>query len=1003
MRKLCTLAFFLCLLIPGSEAQTKGSDCEKLVDQVLPLYQQAKFREIIPILETAMKVCGKDTGLTDFDYYSMLALLSISYYEQGVTDSVMVTGEPATAYFEKQKTAPPEIYYQLTGRLGEMYSGYGEYDNAIAYLAQAVKHYETLRGFSHELVIAYALELARCYSGIDDFERSFALNRRIIGTLLNGGRGNTTQYISAITNLGNDFIRTGVYDSALFYHRESLAMREKLMGRQHFEYGKGLAILAQAYESRGSYGDAIIYYEQAVEVYQAAGLSGSADFGTLLNNMAMCYRWLGNYKSAFDLVAASLKIKRKIYGNYHPDVAAGVNNIGMILEDMFDYRQAAEAYRHSLFILGKLGRTGNLQYAGVLSNLGNCMTELGKPDSALLLLQQSYELKSRLLGPGNISLAVSLNNIAGVLSDMGRFEEAAKRYGEAATLVEDVFGKGSHQLSDVYDNMAMMYRKQQKFAAADSLLRKSFQVFQQFLLGNTEGLTDKDKEKFAEQIRLNQYTALSLRSRDGGLSQSWLVNGTMFYKGLLLEGSKELMRALAAIADTAVQSKSREYLRLKRYIGRQLLLASSGRDPQLDAAISRVNAMERELLQASAAFRDWKAQFSTGWKEIQQKLKPTEAAIEFVAAYQPGMRTPDSTLYFAMVIRADREPVILPLFCEAVINRMIGKGRSTQSVVQHLYRSTIRSANGVETPSDSLYQVIWQPISSQLRSISTVYFSVDGVLNNLNLAAMMTPDGNRLVEQIELVQLSSIRQLLKTAKAPSFKMVQLWGGVQYGNIAATASGRSGAFVYLPGTLEEVNAIQEAAAGKGQVQSVVAESATEAKFKQLSGQAPEVLHIATHGFFFPDPEKTSEKQDGNFANAGSPMLRSGIALAGANDHWQQSVVASDQEDGILTAWEIADMDLSGTKLVVLSACETGLGDVKTGEGVYGLQRAFKLAGVPYLIMSLWQVPDRETREFMQIFYQHCFSGLSLRAAFRQTQLNMSRRYQPYQWAAFVLLE
>jgi CHAT domain-containing protein len=165
----------------------------------------------------------------------------------------------------------------------------------------------------------------------------------------------------------------------------------------------------------------------------------------------------------------------------------------------------------------------------------------------------------------------------------------------------------------------------------------------------------------------------------------------------------------------------------------------------------------------------------------------------------------------------------------------------------------------------------------------------------------------------------------------------------------------------------------------------------------------VLHIATHGFFFPGGSKVPNANDNRFSKASNPLLRSGLALANANVTWSEGLVSSDKEDGVLTAYEIADMDLSNTKLVVLSACETGLGDIKSGEGVYGLQRAFKLAGVNYVVMSLWQVPDLETKEFMQTFYSNCFAGMPIRKAFRETQLAMNKKYQPYQWAAFVLVE
>ncbi|MBP6185625.1 MAG: CHAT domain-containing protein, partial [Saprospiraceae bacterium] len=179
--------------------------------------------------------------------------------------------------------------------------------------------------------------------------------------------------------------------------------------------------------------------------------------------------------------------------------------------------------------------------------------------------------------------------------------------------------------------------------------------------------------------------------------------------------------------------------------------------------------------------------------------------------------------------------------------------------------------------------------------------------------------------------------------------------------------------------------------------------------QLNNPSPRVLHIATHGFFFPDPVDkilTSREGEPVFKWSDNPMIRSGLILAGGNYAWQNGkAVSPDKEDGILTAYEISQMNLSNTELVVLSACETGLGDIQGNEGVYGLQRAFKIAGAKYLIMSLWQVPDRETMEFMTTFYKNWLEQkLSIPDAFRKTQREMRDRFfNPYSWGAFVLVE
>jgi CHAT domain-containing protein/tetratricopeptide (TPR) repeat protein len=985
-------------------SQLPGSECEAASSNAFKLYSEKNFAAALPFFEKALKTCSKDSTVSDHDYYILLAATSIAYSEVGNEDSVILTGEPAAKYFEKIKAFDDPLYNTMLGRLAYAYEYIGEYENAITTFEKCIPFFKKRLGIAHNTTLEYGLELAVCYSLNESFDKAFRLNYSLKKLILDSAGRNSKVYIGVITNMGNDFLRTSVYDSALIYHKESLQLREKLMGKADPEYAKGLALLAKVYDEQGIYGDAIIYYEQSKNVYQDAGMARSGDMGTVLNDLAMCYKNLGDHTRAMDCISQSLKIKRALHGNFHVEVAAGVNNVGLILEESFDYVKALEAYRYSKYILERLRVTGNLQYAGVTANLGNCFTNIGKYDSALYFLQQALVLKEKILGNDHISVAVSLNNIAALYTDLKKYSEAGAAYTKAISVIQKIYGKKAFQLTSVFGNMALMYKERGDMQKADSLLKESYGIYSSFILNNTEGLSEKDKEGFAEGIRLNQYTALSLR-KDNSLKNDWIFNSSLFYKGLLLEGSKGFTAALKNISDPVIRQKASDYLGLKKFIGAQLLKPAAGRPGDLQQIMSRAATLERELLQASSAFRNWKDQFATEWTGVQKKLKAGEMAIEFLAYYPVNIKTPDSTLYAAMIITpGSKDPVLVPLFYEVQFNRLLSKGASTESVVKKLYRSTIKSASPQPTASDSLYHLVWEPLLSELNGTTTIYFSADGVINNLNLAAIITPGGKRLVETYEFVQLSSTRNIVNTAAPPTFREMQLWGGIQYNDNASTSSTRSSTFTYLPGTLTEVNDIAYSANKNGRnIKVMVAAEASEAAFKRLDGRSPEVLHIATHGFFFPDASKISNASDNRFAKAANPLLRSGLVLANANNNWIENLVSSGKEDGILTAYEIADMDLSNTKLVVLSACETGLGDIKSGEGVYGLQRAFKLAGVNYVVMSLWQVPDLETKEFMQTFYANCFAGMPVRKAFRETQLVMNKKYQPYQWAAFVLVE
>jgi CHAT domain-containing protein len=213
---------------------------------------------------------------------------------------------------------------------------------------------------------------------------------------------------------------------------------------------------------------------------------------------------------------------------------------------------------------------------------------------------------------------------------------------------------------------------------------------------------------------------------------------------------------------------------------------------------------------------------------------------------------------------------------------------------------------------------------------------------------------------------------------------------------------------LPGTKQEMESITNELLQAGITTAINSDTvATEEAFKALDGRSPQVLHLATHGFFLPVAEtKPNDGRGENnvFSLQQNPMFRSGLVLAGGNYTWKGGADIKSREDGILTAYEIAQMDMSNTDLIVLSACETALGDLQGNEGVIGLQRAFRMAGVKQLIVSLWRIPDKETAELMSIFYNKLLNGQSAREALRSAQLKMKEKYSaPYYWAAFVLVE
>jgi CHAT domain-containing protein len=357
---------------------------------------------------------------------------------------------------------------------------------------------------------------------------------------------------------------------------------------------------------------------------------------------------------------------------------------------------------------------------------------------------------------------------------------------------------------------------------------------------------------------------------------------------------------------------------------------------------------------------------------------------------------------------------MIKLFTEDQLQDVIGKsGGNDVSYINDIYGTANRQ-------DDRLYNLIWKPIEEYLNGVNNVFISPSGLLLKISFPAISNGKGVYLCDKYQIQIKGSTgnstgSSLFFLDNNPS---ALVFGGIQYGQ------NNSGSQVwnYLKGTKDEgdvVNSILEK--GHIDVSYLTDNNATEAYFKQ-NAQKYNILHIATHGFFFADPNEVrfeEKKQDveygkitfrgatsgfgiNSFVNNENPLMRSGLVLAGANDVWSKPETG-ETDDGVLTAQEVTQIDMRKNNLVVLSACETGLGDIIGSEGVYGLQRALKMAGVKFIIMSLWEIPDKETVEFMGMFYNNLIKIKDIRTAFAETQKVMREKYDPFYWGAFVLME
>lgn len=521
-------------------------------------------------------------------------------------------------------------------------------------------------------------------------------------------------------------------------------------------------------------------------------------------------------------------------------------------------------------------------------------------------------------------------------------------------------------------------------------------------------MSEYEREQFFITLKndfelFNAFVLENFSTEAGGLLLEELFNIQLYTKALLLnEINKTKARAVAS-GDNELKSMLMVLRKLKDELS--ALYYKGDKNDLAGSLEQKISDLERQINSRSRLFQDVTQEID--WRKVQSKLKEDQAAVEIIRARKFGSKPlpgnigkriyyfTDSVFYLVLIITNE---AIRP---EGFILR---GGSDLESRYLNYYRNTIK-----EKLQDTLsYRMFWKPIQERLANYNKVFLSADGVFNQINLNSLYNPESQKYVlDETDLVLVTNTKDLLIPERSPLSKYASLYGRPAYSyekqseQITAVNTGTDGKrslfdrdlkefttqdFSDLPGTQNEINNVSEILKSYGwKVNSYLGIEASETNLKSIN--SPAVLHIATHGFFLAGGNQSANS-----------MIRSGIVLSGIKNKDDQSF-----EDGVLTAYEATNLNLEQTQLVVLSACETGLGEVRNGEGVYGLQRGFKVAGAHNLLMSLWKIDDYATAFLMTEFYNAWSENADIHAAFRKAQQLLRNKYDhPYYWASFILL-
>lgn len=997
--------------------------------------KEPEFRKFIVELKKAY------FGTSHFSYGKSLNQLADAYYHMGEANKAMPLYEQALEILKKEEH--PDFTHSLNG-LSDVYVYRGEYQKALPLMQQVVNVRKEVLGEQHTDYAISLHNLAFLFEHIGQYDKALPLYEQALDIIKIVLGEKNSRYMPTLENLAGLYGRMGQYDKALPLLQQAVEIQRSVWGEQHPHYASSLNNLANLYQSLGQYDKALSKLLQAVAI-RKEWMTDHPDYATSLNDLAILYERIGQQEKSVPLLKEALTILKKVLGERHSKYILTLENLAGLYDNMGHSDTALLLYEQALAVRKALVKESP-DYTLGLNNLAGLYASRGQYVKALPLLEQAVIIRKKIWGEEHPGYAHSLHNLAHLYEHLGRQQDALSLYQKALTIREKALGPHHPDYVSSLISIGLLYSNMDRPSEALALLSKANATTVKYLAQTYSSLSEQDKLTFfnKEAYQFNYLPSIIYsheRADQSALLQ--LYENELEAKGMVLEDQRQVLHSIRKSRDSAALQLFNLWRLHKVFTGKQMLLPVSQRVPYLDQLQETTNQIEQQLSRVAIPFRNHLYYQQADVEKIRQKLVKGEAAIEFIRFNLFHKQWTDSTLYAAIVLLPeDSNFLFVPLCEERQLRRFLEPDTtsskqdhttSTEALIHQLYRGIIITENEqTGTISDSLYQNIWKPLEQYLKDVHTVYYTPAGLLHRVAFRALRSDSTHLLIDKYQLNQLLSTRSLAFSEVVNSRPgVINIWGHIAYNLPSSSLQAQPGtdtsAFSFnfytsdtrelrgskewntLPGTQEEMESLQKILLQAGvQTTTIGGSNATEEAFKSLDGRSPQVLHMATHGFFLPVVQSKIKKESildhsNVFTIQQNPMLRGGLVLAGANYAWKGGTALPGREDGILTAYEIAQLDLSSTELVVLSACETALGDLQGNEGVIGLQRAFKLAGVKQMILSLWKVPDKETKELMTLFYRNWTSGQSTREALHAAQLKMKEKYPPYYWAAFVLVE
>ena len=1027
-------AAFLREMITATLESTLGSGHEEVMNsrlsKIIGLEAAGQFQELLPETDAMCKLVEQNYGL--FHDRTLSCIQRLAGYQLEANSLV----EAGSSYQEltRRSMASSVIIDQVTlnglSQLAEVYHQQGNYHDSAALLSGVIQ-------VSLEINDLASASLAKSYLGrVFNTQGKFSEAQLLTEEVLDYG---LVHWAEVPENIYNTLLELGSILQASGKLADAEATYEEALQGLLQDYGElypstlvAMNNLGLIYEKAGFYDDAEPLLKETLEKYLATYGEGNTNSQSARNNLALLHESQGNFREAEPLYIQSLDVMTQLNGPDHTDTIAVKNNLAFLYMLMENFDQAAPLFFEVSEQWRAIFGSEHQNTLKATNNLGRVYHKMSRLLEAEQIISQTLKTRQEVLGKEHLDSIRSMIDLGRVYTDEVKHAEADALLTEALSLSEKILGNLHPYTFEALNALASVKEASSQLNAAVELRDEGFQRRSKFLDTMLWVTGENAREGYIRLHRpeFNDYISL-LSKIDSPNSGQKIIDASIQRKGLLLKVTSEIQQIATLSNDPALKAIANNLEATRKELAAKTLSGPTAetKDNHVEVLYEleqQVNELQGQLGRASVRFRTSIAQTSAA--ALEGVLGESNALVDFLVYEDKG----EPKLVAGIAVKEDGD---------VRYELVTFENRSAIEDIIIEYRSIIQDDGADEDEQLEIgllaYELIWLPIQEALGDTEYVYLIPDGTLNILPFNALVTDDEEYLIQALDVHILSSARDLLPNEFRLADGQYVVLAGPDYDSedvvseeeLIAAQGKRSSAlqlglrgagtglrglnFAPLPGAEEEGRIIVDQVAQNDVERDVYFGRQAEEQVLANMTKPPRILHMATHGFFLEADDnlrkrllKLQRGADLQVPPPGdNPLLRAGLAFAGINANAQFLGDIDTVNDGVLTALEVLSLNLSGTRLVVLSACETGLGEIHEGEGVYGLRRSFQEAGVAEVISSLWEVSDAGTQALMTDFYDRLLSGQPAREALRDAQLALIDSPEwgyPYVWSAFMIV-